>query len=1239
MNDQGEMTVSQWNLHRSEAPAIDISQILLSNPRSIGLLQEPPWAVDHVSGLLPGIRVFHGAPGQQRARACIAVHSSIQAILHPEFSSADLCTVELTAKQGRKPIILASLYCPYNNGRPNGLPTAMFKRLVRHCTRTNTHLVIGSDANSHHVQWGSTDTNARGEALLEYLTTTNLTIANRGNTPTFVVANRQEVIDITMANPGGANILSDWAVSGDSSSSDHRILSFKLNFDGLTREGKYRNIRKTNWTEYRETLNTQLTLLQEISPTSQEELDQNTEQVHTAITEAFHAACPELQPKISTKPRWFSGDLRTLKKNKSRAWRHATRSQPQSPQLWEAYTEAQRVYNRELKRAKKEGWRQYTSEIEKLPQASRLHKILKSDRKRDIGMLRKADNSYTSTPEEALDLLLETHFPDPPAGEQPPPIQEQPAQQFPDHLINEIITERKVAMALHSLKPYKAPGPDGIHPVLLREGLNDLTRPLTQLFKASLKLGYVPKIWRDSRVVFLPKPGRDDYSIPKSYRPISLTSFLLKTIERLILWHLNEGPLKHRPLQTTQYAYRAGRSTETALHHLTTEIERSIYAREYAIGVSLDVDGAFPNASVTGMINALSDTGADPQIVNWVRFMLLNRQVQADLAGKQSTRLILRGCPQGGILSPVLWNLLIDGLLRHLRNKPCEVFTYADDVFLLSRARTLDLANARMQRSLNATTTWGTQHQLRFVPAKTKGIVFTNRRLDLPYLDPLTIADQPITMYTEIKYLGVTINRQLNWKPHITEKIQRARMSLGHARRVVGNTWGFTPQIMKWLYLSVIRPAITYGSIVWAPATRLKTIQEKLRSVQRQALIAITSAFPFTPTRSLELLTGIPPLHWHIQETATKTASRLHGLNEWRGHRIPQAERRGHIALSRQLMGTLDGLSLTQDTKLKTMHFERPYKVSAHTDGTPQRPPLPTVPPGEIHIYTDGSKSNGRTGAASITLDGNTEQPQQIPLGTRASVFQAEVIAITHAAIALTERNTIGQKIIFHSDSQAALNALQSLHVTSHTVHDCATALEQLAQSNDVELQWVKAHVGLEGNETADQLAKQATEIHGPEPFTPIPPDYIKRQLREWQILQHTTEWTNTVGHETSKEAGIRYNPAFTEALLSKRRVDVRNIIQVLTGHCGLARHLNTMHLIPSPRCQMCNIGPQETPLHYLGECPRYTAIRTATLGGPILDWQDIQLIPLNKLLSYIHQTDRLNIDNPDNLPAINPQP
>ena len=157
------------------------------------------------------------------------------------------------------------------------------------------------------------------------------------------------------------------------------------------------------------------------------------------------------------------------------------------------------------------------------------------------------------------------------------------------------------------MAPFKSAGEDGIYPILLQKVLGQLLNPLCSIYRASLALGYIPNIWKLSRVVFLPKPGKTDYATAKSFRPICLSSFLLKGLEKLIDRYLRGGPLVTVPLHPRQHAFQTGKSTESALHQLVGRIEKALDAKEYVLGVFFDIEGAFDNTSSTCVKNALAD--------------------------------------------------------------------------------------------------------------------------------------------------------------------------------------------------------------------------------------------------------------------------------------------------------------------------------------------------------------------------------------------------------------------------------------------------------------------------------------------------------------------------------------------------------------------------------------------------------------------------------------------------------
>ena len=178
-----------------------------------------------------------------------------------------------------------------------------------------------------------------------------------------------------------------------------------------------------------------------------------------------------------------------------------------------------------------------------------------------------------------------------------------------------IITYSRVEWTISSFAPYKSLGMDGIFLALLQEGREILILYLVRIFRACLATGYVPALWHQAKVVFIPKPSRSSYCGPRDFRPISLTSFLLKTMERLVDRFLRDEILALQPLHPNQHAYQAGKSVETALHQLVVRVEKALDQQEIALGVFLDVEGVFDNTSYDSMCLALTRHGVDHTIV------------------------------------------------------------------------------------------------------------------------------------------------------------------------------------------------------------------------------------------------------------------------------------------------------------------------------------------------------------------------------------------------------------------------------------------------------------------------------------------------------------------------------------------------------------------------------------------------------------------------------------------------
>jgi len=79
---------------------------------------------------------------------------------------------------------------------------------------------------------------------------------------------------------------------------------------------------------------------------------------------------------------------------------------------------------------------------------------------------------------------------------------------------------------------------------------------------------------------------------------------------------------------------------------------------------------------------------------------------------------------------------------------------------------------------------------------------------------------------TQVKYLGVILDPKLNWQLHLDAKCNKAIVSFYQLRGSIGKTWGITPKITRWMYTAVIRPSLSYASLVWWPQVYKKPQEE-----------------------------------------------------------------------------------------------------------------------------------------------------------------------------------------------------------------------------------------------------------------------------------------------------------------------------------------------------------------------------------------------------------------------------
>jgi len=191
------LQVTEINLQHCKEASSLLSHLISKLQTGLALVQEPLVYRNRVRGLnIRGGHLYYDSTCET-PRTCIVVTGAVQAKMLVQLMSRDVTAVKITISVGgvNRDVVMGSVYLPYNTQEPP--PSKELVNLVQFCATQKLQLIVGCDANSHHTCWGSSDTNSRGNASLDYLVTTELDILNAGIKPTFVTARWQEVIDIS----------------------------------------------------------------------------------------------------------------------------------------------------------------------------------------------------------------------------------------------------------------------------------------------------------------------------------------------------------------------------------------------------------------------------------------------------------------------------------------------------------------------------------------------------------------------------------------------------------------------------------------------------------------------------------------------------------------------------------------------------------------------------------------------------------------------------------------------------------------------------------------------------------------------------------------------------------------------------------------------------------------------------------------------------------------------------------
>ena len=1117
-------------------------------------------------------------------------------------------------------IFLISSYWDINLASP---PSEMLAS-IDFCTAHGIPYVCALDSNAHSTLWGSPFNNRRGDLLEDLISSKGMSVQNRGSIPTFHTSRGKSHIDVTLSSQDIDPIIHRWQVSSELSFSDHRLINFriKLSLEELVR---IRPLGRCDWPLFKSLLASDFVdAPTEWTPSI---LEDHTHLFYQKVNRALDGACPEVILKSSRSLTWWNGDLTASRKAVRRAFQLVS-SRP-STGAWDSYRECVRSHKKLVRKSKRDSWKKFSSEVSTASGMSFLKKIIfRNGNAKAPCFVRDKHGTITTSINDSLSSLLEHHFPhgSNSAGFPLPVVTGLQPVSVP-HC--DWLSVDRIRKAISSFSDNKSPGPDNIRPIILKNLPDSVLSYLSKIFSASIFLGYTPSPWRISKTIFIPKVGKADYTDCGSFRPISLMSFCFKTLERLVHWEMENTSLKSHPFHPHQHGFRRGFGTDTALSEVVNFVERGIFKNRRVLAVFLDIKGAFDNASSEAIRKAMEDHGYPRVISSWYYNFLKSRVNFTSRGSIRILRLVFSGTPQGGVLSPIVWNLVYDAALVIMNRAPTFGIGFADDGVVLIAGHNLSLLSFHLQKVVNELTLWGKDCGLTFSTEKSNVVLFTNEP-NPPCAPVLKMYGSVIPYVTSLKYLGIHFTSNLSWSLHIDLKLSKAKKLLNISRSAFGSFWGPSPKLTKWIFDCVVRPIVTYGSHVWSHGLKESSKSFRiLNKIQRLALLPLAPIRVKTPTAGLEIITGTLPLDLHIKNLNLNTYLRIKNRIRvlWDG--VGRDGRRGHLFhLSSQFSGcTVAGIPM--DRIPTVVSWTKLYRVCIDYD--PLTLSVPT-----LRIYTDGSKAGDKSGYGLLFHQSSSLDPQQFssihedsgPLGSLATVFQAEVHAIIQALKYLVRisspsqenRVRFGPILSAHifCDSQSALKALDSHLINSHQVLECHNLLNAMGRRLEISLYWVKAHVGVVGNERADALAKHgaATYIEGPAPFILCSHSFVKASILGDVVEDWCLRWGNL---PTCRQTKIWFpTPDLKKSakLLALDRAHLGVVIRFVTGHNFLMRHNNLLmpDTFDDPMCRLCG-QDEETSFHILGDCEPLGGLRYAVFQRQILQnppiWRVSQLLKL----------------------------
>jgi ribonuclease HI len=762
---------------------------------------------------------------------------------------------------------------------------------------------------------------------------------------------------------------------------------------------------------------------------------------------------------------------------------------------------------------------------------------------------------------------------------------------------------------LHSLKS-TSPGSDRVHNQHLVHLPLEFRTWLLEIFNQSLRTCTVPGAWKEAVIIPIPKPGKL-LTRTSSYRPISLLSCVGKLMEAMVNKRLTYFLEQKQALRPSQGGFRCRMSAVDQVARLEAAIHSALHIKSVLLVCFVDLSSAFDKVWHTGLLYKLSRCGIRGSLLRWFQAYLSDRTFKVFFEGKySSTEPIKSGVPQGAILSPTLFNVMMSDMPSTPGVSTAE---YADDITFYVSHKNIQIATNLLQAQVNSFVEWTHGWGLKLNLEKTKTMCFTSKKI---HPLPIKASGHNLEIVQQHRYLGVVLNAPcLRWKPHIEMLRISCLPILNLLKSISHRHWGADRQVLLKLYRVLLRSRLDYASPFYASAAQSHLT--KLDVLQNSCLRIATGCRKTTPIITLEIETNIPPLKIHREQIMCKYYARLRQLPECpvteelfsAAHSCPANT---HCSFVPHTRAILTRISLPHprfvasplisplppwfnvDENILT-NFNNILKTSLSPSAITQmfHDLSQSKYASCIAAYTDGSRVEEPTcstaAALVIPLRGVSLNWKLRP---EVQILESELFAILEALTWAQNNLQLNEKFVIFSDSQSSLFLIKNRKPKHYLplVFEIQHKIWSLSSSHVIVLQFIPSHCGIPGNEAADLAARQAHALRYRTVTTSSREELVK-SIDDAISVDWCTSWHNKMRRSGRGLflARIKDSLGSWPWASHPSRVIETAVARLRTGHAGVRSHLARFGLAPDP---LCSCGMIETIDHLLLECANHAVAR-----------------------------------------------